>query len=159
MTSIWISLIILSLIAIFVPKYISRIEVYATSTCFFALAFGALTDIILDLHYDLYGYYEKRFQLITLLIFLFVYPTISTLFLNFFLLCSLPRREHVFLFPLPLVCWLGERATTSRKNCGRTKKSCFGPPVYKPQHENNSYKESRQSVKKITCIQGDLIFC
>lgn len=82
MIFIWVSLIIFNVIAIFVPKYISRIEIYAT--CFFALSFGALADIVLDLYYDLYGYYEKGFQLISLLIFLLIYPAISTLFLNFF---------------------------------------------------------------------------
>lgn len=82
MILIWLSLILFNVIAIYMPKRMTGIEIYATS--FFALTFGIVTDVILDLHYDLYGYFYKGFHWRGLLALLLIYPAISTLFLNFF---------------------------------------------------------------------------
>lgn len=57
---IFIIFIIFNIISFFVPKRIGRIEIYAT--CFFAYAYGMTTDMVLDLHYHLYGYFEKGFN-------------------------------------------------------------------------------------------------
>jgi len=65
-----------------VPKNLSRIEIYATS--FFAYSFGLTTDMVLDLHYNLYGYLSPGFQWLALLGILMYIPSISFLFLNFF---------------------------------------------------------------------------
>lgn len=82
MLFIFIFFIIMNLFAFFMPKNMSRIEIYATS--FFALNFGIVTDMVLDLHYDLYGYIDKGFQWLSLLGLFLMYPAINTLFLNFF---------------------------------------------------------------------------
>ncbi|MFC4560117.1 CBO0543 family protein [Virgibacillus kekensis] len=60
----------------------TKIEIYATGL--FAFSYGALTDMVLDLHYHLYGYFEKGFQWLGLLGIILYFPSISFLFLNFF---------------------------------------------------------------------------
>lgn len=74
--------IIFNIIAYLFPKNISKIEIYAT--CFFAFSYGLTTDIILDLHYHLYGYIHKGFDWGGLISTFLYFPSISFLFLNFF---------------------------------------------------------------------------
>lgn len=74
--------IIFNIIAFVIPKNINKIEIYAT--CFFAFSYGLITDIILDLHYHLYGYIHKGFDWGGLLSTFLYFPSISYLFLNFF---------------------------------------------------------------------------
>lgn len=74
--------LLLNAVSIVVSKNLSKIEIYATS--FFAYAFGLTTDLVLDLHYDLYGYFSPGFQWTALLGILLYVPSISFLFLNFF---------------------------------------------------------------------------
>ena len=71
-----------NIIAYVIPKNINKIEIYAT--CFFAFSYGLITDIILDLHYHLYGYIHKGFDWGGLLSTFLYFPSISYLFLNFF---------------------------------------------------------------------------
>ncbi|MEH7336449.1 hypothetical protein V7161_27875, partial [Neobacillus drentensis] len=56
---------IFNIVAILIPKKLSKIEIYATS--FFAFTYGVTVDMILDLHYNLYGYFEEGFQWLGLL--------------------------------------------------------------------------------------------
>ncbi len=77
---IFIAFIFFNIIAYFVPKKISKIEIYAT--CFFAYAYGITTDIIFDLHLHLYGYFQNGFQWVGLLGIILYFPAISFLFLN-----------------------------------------------------------------------------
>lgn len=88
----------MSIIAYFVPKKLSKIENYATS--FFAYAYGATVDIILDLHYDLYGYFEKGFQWLGLFSIFLYFPSISVLFLNFY-----PVKSHAPKKIIYILCW------------------------------------------------------
>ena len=74
--------IIFNIIAFVIPKNINKIEIYAT--CFFAFSYGLITDLILDLHYHLYGYIHKGFDWGGLLSTFLYFPSISYLFLNFF---------------------------------------------------------------------------
>ena len=73
---------IFNLVAFLVPKRLSKIEIYATS--FFAFTYGITVDMILDIHYDLYGYFEKGFQWLGLLAIYLYFPSISVLFLNLY---------------------------------------------------------------------------
>jgi hypothetical protein len=70
------------LIVIFSKKHISKMEMY-TST-FFALYFELLANVILDLKYDLYGYFNKGVDWATLPALLVIFPAINILFLNFY---------------------------------------------------------------------------
>ncbi|WP_374989524.1 CBO0543 family protein (plasmid) [Priestia megaterium] len=82
MVAIFICFIIFNLLSFFVPKKLTPIEIYATS--FFAYAYGMTTDMILDLHYNLYGYFQEGFQWLSLLAIIMYFPSISFLFLNFY---------------------------------------------------------------------------
>ena len=95
---IYILFIIFNLIAFFVPKRIGKIEIYAT--CFYAYAYGLTTDMILDIHYDLYGYFQKGFQWIGLLGIILYFPSISLLFLNFY-----PSEKKMVKKALYIILW------------------------------------------------------
>ncbi|PKG25601.1 hypothetical protein [Niallia nealsonii] len=82
MLLVFISIFLLAFTAIWVPKRISQIEIYATS--FFAYSFGITTDIILNFKYDLYGYGQEGAQIYTTLCIIAVYFSINILYLNFF---------------------------------------------------------------------------
>jgi hypothetical protein len=90
---VYIFFITLNLISYFVPKKLYKIELY--STTLFALLFGIIADIILDLHYNLYGYFDGGFQWKGLLgEFLYFIP-ISILFLNYYPLYK-PHKNQIF---------------------------------------------------------------
>jgi hypothetical protein len=95
---IYIIFIIFNLIAFVAPKRISKVEIYAT--CFFAYAYGLTTDLIFDMHYDLYGYFQKGFQWIGLLGIILYFPSISLLFLNFY-----PVGKRVIIKALYIILW------------------------------------------------------
>ncbi|WP_102346660.1 CBO0543 family protein [Bacillus sp. Marseille-P3661] len=78
----FISVSFLLLLAIAVPKRISGIEIYATF--FFAYFLGITTDLILDLKYNLYGYYKDGVQITSIIYLISIYFSVSTLFLNHF---------------------------------------------------------------------------
>lgn len=82
MIFVLISIIILILLAVLVPKRISQIELYAT--CFFAYSFGITVDIIFDFMYDLYGYISEGPQFTGIIFVMAVYFSINTLYLNYF---------------------------------------------------------------------------
>ncbi|MFT4417296.1 CBO0543 family protein [Fredinandcohnia humi] len=79
---ILIIFVIFNIISFCVPKRIGKMEIYATS--FFAFSYGLTTDMVLDLHYNLYGYFQKGFQWLGLLGIVLYFPSISFLFLNFY---------------------------------------------------------------------------
>lgn len=90
---VYIFFITLNFISYFVPKRLYKIELY--STTLFALLFGIIADLILDLHYNLYGYFDGGFQWKGLLgEFLYFIP-ISILFLNYYPLYK-PHKNQIF---------------------------------------------------------------
>ncbi|PAK43403.1 CBO0543 family protein [Priestia megaterium] len=91
MVAIFICFIIFNLLAFFVPKKLTPIEIYATS--FFAYAYGMTTDVILDLHYNLYGYFQEGFQWLSLLAIIMYFPSISFIFLNFYPFTKNSRKK------------------------------------------------------------------
>jgi hypothetical protein len=95
---ILIIFIILAIISFCVPKRIGKIEIYATS--FFAYAYGITTDMVLDLHYNLYGYFQGGFQWFGLLGVILYFPSISLLFLNFY-----PSENKLIKKAIYLLLW------------------------------------------------------
>jgi hypothetical protein len=90
---VYIFFITLNFVSYFVPKKLYKIELY--STTLFALLFGIIADLILDLHYKLYGYFDGGFQWKGLLgEFLYFIP-ISILFLNYYPLYK-PHKNQIF---------------------------------------------------------------
>jgi hypothetical protein len=60
----------------------TRIEIYAS--ILFAIVFQLNVDIIFDLKYGLYGYFEKGIQWRSFLIILGIFPAVNTIVLNYF---------------------------------------------------------------------------
>jgi hypothetical protein len=77
-----IGIVILVLLALFIPKRISGIEIYCT--CLFAYLLGMTADVIFDFIYDFYGYLSKGPQISGLVYVSVVYFSINTIYLNFF---------------------------------------------------------------------------
>lgn len=89
---------IFNLSAFWMPKKLSKIEIYATS--FFALTYGITTDMILDLHYNLYGYFKEGFQWLGLLAIFMYFPSISVLFLNLY-----PIKSNKGIRIIYIIAW------------------------------------------------------
>jgi hypothetical protein len=76
-----------------IPKKLNKIEIYTTS--FFAFTYGVTVDMILDLHYDLYGYFGEGFQWLGLLAIFLYFPSISVLFLNLYPSLESNKRKKI----------------------------------------------------------------
>ncbi|WP_407272771.1 CBO0543 family protein [Radiobacillus sp. PE A8.2] len=98
MIIIFACLILFNIIAILVPKRLTKIEIYATS--FFAIAFGRTADAFLDIKYNFYGYITEGIQYTGVLAQFLIYPAISTLFLNFF-----PSNKKLKYKALYIIGW------------------------------------------------------
>ncbi|MBO7744553.1 hypothetical protein I8J29_10120 [Paenibacillus sp. MWE-103] len=82
MTFLIVSIVILFALIFLAPRRLSRIEIL-TSTLF-GLYFESTVNIFLDLDYDLYGYFHKGVDAITMVVLLGVYPALNYLLLNFY---------------------------------------------------------------------------
>ena len=86
---------LLNLAAYFVPKKLSKIEIYATS--FFAFSYCISVDDVFDLHYDLYGYIGKGFQWLGFLAMFLIFPSVNILFLNFYPLKRKMKKKIIYI--------------------------------------------------------------
>lgn len=77
-----ISIILFITVAFKIPRRLTYIEVYAST--FFTMCLQLVTDIILDLRFDLYRTLQKGPDLLPLFIFFGIYPAFSYIFLNCF---------------------------------------------------------------------------
>ncbi|MEW9672086.1 CBO0543 family protein [Ammoniphilus sp. 3BR4] len=77
-----VSVVIFNVVAYFIPKRITKLEMYATSI--FALFFANLIDLFLEHKYLLYWYFNKEVDWISLIVFFGTYPAINIMVLNFF---------------------------------------------------------------------------
>lgn len=73
---------IFNLVARFVPKNLTRDEMYATSL--FAVNFELLVNVFLDIKYDFYGYFGPGVDWFTLLPIFGIYPASNIIFLNYY---------------------------------------------------------------------------
>jgi len=93
---VYIAFGIFNIAAFLIPKKLSKIEIYATS--FFAFTYGVTTDMILDLHYDLYGYFEPGFQWFGLFLYFCIFLLLAYYFLIFFLQIAIKeKRSYISL--------------------------------------------------------------
>ncbi|MBP2242751.1 hypothetical protein J2Z40_003331 [Cytobacillus eiseniae] len=90
--------IILNIIAYLIPKKLTKAENYVTSI--FALLFGISVDLVLNLKYELYGYFGPGFQWWGFIgEFLYFIP-INILFLN-----SLPSSHRIGKILIYIIIW------------------------------------------------------
>jgi hypothetical protein len=77
-----ISIIFFNLIAILIPKQLTKYEIYTTSL--FAYAMSNTTDLLLADKYHLYSYFNKGIQYMDIVTMVGIYPAINIIFLNLF---------------------------------------------------------------------------
>ncbi len=75
------SLGVFYIVAILMPKRISWLVIWVTAL--FSLAAEGMSDIILDLHLNLFGYFYPGFQWSGFLA-MFIYPPVNVIFLNYY---------------------------------------------------------------------------
>jgi hypothetical protein len=76
------SVVVFILMARLVPKKLPRHELYAIAL--FSIVLGFFTDIILDLKYNLYGYFTPGVDFAGFLPIMFIFPSTGVLFMNFY---------------------------------------------------------------------------
>jgi hypothetical protein len=76
------SIIIFSGIAFFMPKRISKLEMYASSL--FVLFLEYLANYIFDFIEEFYGYFKPGTDIKTFIVVVGIYPAINIIFLNYF---------------------------------------------------------------------------
>lgn len=87
-----------NLAAYYMPKRMSKIEMYTTSL--FALYFQAIADVYLDLKYHYYWQFHYGIDFISMLFMLGVYPAANIIILNFF-----PYKDTVNKKIFYIACW------------------------------------------------------
>jgi hypothetical protein len=73
-----VTAIVFSSVAFFIPKRISRVEIFATT--FFSSFLEVMANVFLDLKYDLYGYFNKGVDYETLLYIFEIVPAVNIVF-------------------------------------------------------------------------------
>jgi hypothetical protein len=71
MLLLFISILIFALIVFFMPKHLSIIEYYTTTTN--TIILQVLTDLYLGYKYHLYGYFSPGIDWLTLLVMFFIF--------------------------------------------------------------------------------------
>lgn len=93
-----ISIIVFYSICLLVTRRLTWIEILATT--WFGLYFEAMTNVYLDLKYDLYGYFNKGVDWHALIPLLGIYPPLNYLILNFY-----PEGRGFLLITAYLLTW------------------------------------------------------
>ncbi|MUK87919.1 hypothetical protein GMD78_05840 [Ornithinibacillus sp. L9] len=82
MAFLLISAVVFIIVAILVPKRLTRSEQYAVAL--FSIVLGLVTDIVLDLKYHVYGYFLPGVQFVGFIPSLTLFPTAGIVYMNFF---------------------------------------------------------------------------
>ncbi|MCQ6280085.1 CBO0543 family protein [Bacillus sp. EB600] len=93
-----IIVVLFNVIAIFIPKRLTGIEIAATSL--FAMYLQVNADVFLDLKYHLYGYFQKGPDFRSLIYLLGIYPAVNIVYLNYF-----PYKKKVINKLIYLLAW------------------------------------------------------
>ncbi|WP_248925982.1 CBO0543 family protein [Paenibacillus hamazuiensis] len=96
MLFLYISVIVLNAAAYWIPKKLTKQELYITTI--FAYVLQWLTDMILDLKYDLYGYFGKGFNWPSLLVVYGIFPAVNILYLNLYPYGRSVGRKVLYIF-------------------------------------------------------------
>jgi hypothetical protein len=103
----WVFLVVsISLIAsivFFMPKNISKIELYISY--FFMLILSWSLNVVIDAKYSLRGFFQKGPDFSTMLIYIILFPCLGVIFLNFYPYTkkSLVKKTSYFIFALLLM--------------------------------------------------------
>lgn len=94
----YIFFILLNILVIFIPKSLSKIEIYASTM--FALFFGTNTDLILGRYFDLYSFFGKAIEAKAFIGQYLYYIPINILYLNYF-----PQNKGLKAKIGYILCW------------------------------------------------------
>jgi hypothetical protein len=97
-----LSVIVFNLVALLIPKRISGIEILTTSL--FSLYLETMTNVFLDLKYDLYGYFTKGVNWESLLYILGIYAPVNIVFLNYFPYKKQLFSKAIYIFWMVNIC-------------------------------------------------------
>jgi len=106
-----ITMIISILAMIFVPKNLTKIEIY--SSTFFALYFDLITDVYLVLKYDLFGYFGKGVEWATTPYIIVVYSAVNFLYLNYFPFKKGNRKQMIYILAWSIFAIIYEKIAQS----------------------------------------------
>lgn len=90
-----LTIIVLNTVFWFMPKKLTKIEIFAT--CTFAVAFELLVNIYLDLKLDWYGYFTKGAQWGSMIAIFGIYPAANAIFLNYLQYIKTVGRKFCFI--------------------------------------------------------------
>jgi len=106
MTYLIFSAFIFILVTVLVPKNISKFEMYTVAL--FSIILGFITDTVLDLHYNLYGYFKPGFQYSGFIPILTLFPCSGILFINFYPYHQPFFHKMIYIFGWTIFCLLFE---------------------------------------------------
>ncbi|GLG01751.1 hypothetical protein Alches_17910 [Alicyclobacillus hesperidum subsp. aegles] len=112
MAFLTISLIVFYIVAIFMPKHISKLQIWSASL--FSLVTECLSDMILDGKLDLFGYFAKGYQWAGFLPIL-LYPPVNTIFLNYYPYQASKWARLLYMIGWTAFCLLYEVAALKSK--------------------------------------------
>lgn len=95
MAHLIISVVIFNLAACFIPKNLTRDEMYSTSLL--AGIFQLLVDIFLDVKYELYGYFEYGVDWLSLIPIFGIYPALNIIFLNYYPFSGEAMKKVIYI--------------------------------------------------------------
>lgn len=101
-----ISVVIFVVAALFVPKRLTKNELYAI--CLFSIVLGLTVDIILGLKYHVYGYFVPGVQFLGFLPALFLFPTAGILYMNFYPFNKSFIYKSFYIFYWTMFCLIFE---------------------------------------------------
>lgn len=100
MTFLIFSVFIINSIAIFMPKRLKRADMFII--VLFALAFQQQVDIYSNLKYDLYGFFTKGVDWLSLIPIFGLFPAATLIFFNFYPWHN-KRRSIVYVFSVTAI--------------------------------------------------------
>jgi hypothetical protein len=108
-----VSIIIFNGVALAIPKKLTRIETYGSSI--FVLLLQLITDVILGLKYNLYGYFKEGIEVVTFLTFFLIYPSFTIIVLNYFPFHKNLKSKILYIFGITLFCLFYEHLSIKFK--------------------------------------------
>ncbi|MFB5191988.1 CBO0543 family protein [Alicyclobacillus fastidiosus] len=104
------SIVVINGIAVLMPKRIPKWEFYVTA--WFALFFELITNVYIDLKYDLYGYFDKGPSWATILVMFGLYPAGNAIIINFYPYTRTWISKMVFVLATDAICSVYEVLAT-----------------------------------------------
>lgn len=97
------------LVVLFMPKRISLWEMYTTSL--FASMMAILSDLYLDVKFDLYGFFHKGVDWQYIPILVIIYPVAASLIVNFYPYQKNVLQQFFYIFICSAITTLSEYIT------------------------------------------------